>query len=187
MAKKSPAATEGATPDTEAEDLLGGEPKDDLLAADAKPSKPKKAATSKAKGTAKAANGAAKPAAKATAAKGAKAANGAAKPTAKASKAAANGAANGATKPAKAAKPKAAKSGEARSIRGSGKFFPDPAVMDPLRKQIASLKKPLTTKEIAEKFQVLTWQARLGAVGLAKEGKGNLAKVGSVLVYTPGG
>lgn len=179
-----------ATADKEAEELLSGAPQDDDLLAGAgdtaKPKAKKAAVAAKtAKPAAKTAKGAAaKPAAEAKPAKApaepkAKA-NGAAKPAAKPE---AKAKTNGAAKPAKPAKAPGAP--KAKGVRGQGKFYPDPAVMDPLRKQIAGVKKEISTRELAERFSVETWQARLAAAALAKEGKGSMSKVGSVLVYTP--
>jgi hypothetical protein len=183
MATKKPEA-EGA------DDLLGGTPPaDDLLAADAKPTKAKGKAGKAPSKAAKPAGKAAKPAGKATPAKPAS------KPAAKAAGKAAPAKgkpAEGEGKPAaKAAKkaaakfPKAPKGGGARGVRGQGAFYPDPAIMEPLKKQVAQVKKAMTTKELAEKFNVKTWQARLAAADLVKNGKGKLEKSGSVLVYTP--
>lgn len=145
-------ATKKATED----DLLGGEPGDDLLGGDeGKAKKAKKASGGKA----------AKPAAKA------------AKPAAKAAKA---------DKP-KADKPKAErKPAGPRGKRGEGKFFTPADVLEALQKRITKeVRKPTTTKEIAEKLEVPTWRARVAAAALVKSGKGSFEKTGSVLTYNP--
>jgi hypothetical protein len=105
----------------------------------------------------------------------------AAKKTAPAKKAAAKSA------PAKkAAKPKAEPTGE-RSARGAGKFYMDPEEKAALAKQIGANKKPVSTKELAEKHEVETWKIRraINEV-LVPEGKGTVEKQGNVLVYKPG-
>lgn len=140
------------------DDLLGGTPGDDLLDSNAKPSKTK----GKGKPAAKAAKG--KPVAKAAKAD---------KPAAKAAKA---------DKPA--AKAPRTPSGP-RGAKGTGKFYFPVEEMEALQKKVSSLKKPTSTKEIAEKFEVPTWRARLAAAALVKNGKGTLEKSGSVLVFTP--
>lgn len=149
------------------DDLLGDAP-DDLLGGDAKPAK-----TKTAKPAAKTAP--AKPAAKAT------------KPTAKATKPAAD------AKPAKtekaAAKPKAKKAdaeGGAKAPRGDGKFYMSPEEKEALAKDIGKNKKPVTTKELAEKLGKETWKVRraINEV-LIPAGRGSVSKVGTVLTYAP--
>lgn len=158
MATKAKKPTTSA-PDA-ADDLLGGTPPaDDLLGGDAAAPKAKAAAKSKA-------NGKAKPAAKA----------------AKADKPAAKAKAEKAPKEPKAAKAAAATN---RGPKGSGKFYMDPDELAALQKKIGTQKKPLSSKELAEKFETDTWKARTAAAALVKAGKGSMAKVGSTLVYTP--
>lgn len=98
------------------------------------------------------------------------------KPAAKGAKAAA---------PAKkAAKPKA--EATERSARGEGKFYMTPEEKADLAKKIGTLKSPVSTKELAEKYQVETWKVRraINEV-LVPENKGKVEKVGNVLQYTP--
>ena len=142
----------------ESDDLLGGAPEgDDLLGG------------AKGKGKAKA-NG------KATPAK----ANGKAATGKPAGKAATG-------KPAsKAAAPKEKKERATPVSRGEGKFYMDPEEKEALAKKIASNKKPITTKELAEKLEAPTWQVRRAINEiLVPGGKGSVAKVGSSLTYTP--
>jgi hypothetical protein len=113
----------------------------------------------------------------------------AAKKAAPAKKAATKAAAKPAA-PAKkaAAKPKAvAEPAGERSARGAGKFYMDPEEKATLAKQIGANKKPVTTKELAEKHEVETWKVRraINEV-LVPEGKGSVEKQGNVLVYKPG-
>lgn len=158
-----------AAPVGDADDLLGG--------SDAAPK-------AKAKGKAKAAKPAAKGAKPAAKAAKPVASKVPAKPAAKTAK----GKAAPAEKPAKAAKPKAAKASGAGSkgAKGTGKFYIAAEELTALQKKIAAVKKAQTSKELAERFTVPTWQARTAAAALAKEGKGSLAKVGALVVYTPG-
>lgn len=161
----------GGTP-TAVDDLLGGEPGD-------KPAKPAKA---------KAKAAAAKPAAKAVKA----AAPAAVKP---AKKAVTSGAAKAAVaekpaKPAKVAKVPKATNGAAagpKSAKGQGKFYTAPDEMAALVKKAGTFKKPVTTREAAEKLETPTWRARLALAALAAAGSGSLSKVGPTLTYTPGG
>jgi DNA-binding XRE family transcriptional regulator len=62
----------------------------------------------------------------------------------------------------------------------------DPDEKDSLAKKIATSKKPISTKELAEKYEVPTWQIRRAiAEILVPNGKGSTEKVGSSLTYTP--
>lgn len=155
---KSKAATIPADGD---EDLLGGAPsgaEDDLLGG-AAPAAPAKKAKSKSKPKAEAA-----PAKKAPAKK-------AAAPKAEAA-------------PAKKAKVKKAETVE-RSERGQGAFYFDPDEKAALAKKIGASKKAASTKELAEKHGVATWQIRRAiAEVLVPEGKATLEKVGNTLQYT---
>lgn len=155
MATKSKKA---AAPDTGDDDLLGGEAgSDDLLGGEG-------AANGKSNGKA---NGKAKVKA--------------AKAPSKASKAPTE------AKAPKAAKPKAPKAEGAatRGLKGTGKFYIDPEELVALQKKIASQKKPATSRELAQKFEVPTWKARSAAAALVKAGKGQMTKAGSMLLFTP--
>lgn len=110
----------------------------------------------------------------------------AAKPAAKVAKPVAK-AAKPAAKAAPAAKaPKADAAPRARGVKGSGKFAFPAEELAALKKQVGTLKKETSTKEIAEKFDVPTWRARLACASLVNhDKKGTLTKIGSVLVYKP--
>lgn len=155
--KKSTAASD---------DLLGGAPGDDLLGGD--PAEAKPARKTKAK---------AKPAEAAPAAE--------AKPARK-TKAKAAEAAEPEAKPARKPKARAAAAEGDRTPRGQGKFYYAMEEKAALAKRISGLKKPMSMTELAEKFEVETWQARRAVNEiLVKEGKGTCEKVGTTLVYTP--
>ena len=62
----------------------------------------------------------------------------------------------------------------------------DPDEKAALAKKIGAGKKPISTKELAEKFEVPTWQVRRAINEiLVPEGKGAVEKTGNVLTYTP--
>ena len=84
------------------------------------------------------------------------------------------------------AKKAPAKDAVVRSERGAGKFYFDPEEKAALAKKIAASKKPISTKELAEKFEVETWKVRraINEV-LVPDGKGTVEKEGNALVYTP--
>lgn len=106
---------------------------------------------------------------------------------AKAAKPAAKAAAAPAAKPAKAPKaPKEEATERTVTERGAGKFYMDADERADLAKKISANKKPISTKDLAAKYETDTWKVRraINEV-LVPDGKGSVEKVGNSLVYTP--
>lgn len=89
---------------------------------------------------------------------------------------------------AKPAKPtKASGNGAARGTRGEGKFyFPaDSKEFQALKSKMATLKKAVSTKDLAAALKTDTWKVRLVSVALEGEKKLKREKVGNVLMLKP--
>jgi len=110
-------------------------------------------------------------------------------PKAKAPKPAAKPAAKAAAKKAPvkvAAKTAKAKNGASdRSARGEGKFYFDPDERTKVKGRLKGLKAKASTKDIAAKLGIPTWQVRLAAKDLVAEKVLKMAKEGNVFMLMP--
>lgn len=89
--------------------------------------------------------------------------------------------------PVKKAAPAAKKKTAARGERGTGQFyFPeDDPVRQRIVKSLKALKSEITTKALAEKLEVETWQVRKSMRPLVAEKLLKLKKEGNLLLLVP--